>query len=406
MEKENTENDLPEGRNRNAIDIDAILLPKKEAPPSTQRVNAGVLLEQEQSATLLKSNLPEQKTSNSTSLEKVLGGPRFAGQEGANLAPDFSSESAVSAIEKESGSEVPSLQTYRDDIQKVIKKDNVSVVTIAAAEAGRRNITPAGATPAPKPEISLAKVVMIAGGVLLTLSALALVAYFFVPRSVPVEQTAPAPFIAVDATSVVPFAASASRASALASLQDAETNMSLSLGLVGRLLPATKVEGANTQTAIDAQTFLQLLAPNIPADLLRTIQPTFLLGVHVFDVNQPFLILKVDAYEQAYSGMLAWEASMHSSLSPLFDYTPRQHIPEENLATSTTPAGQSPLGGATFVDRIVANHDARVLQNNTGDIYFLWTFLDRNTIVITTQENTLREIILRATEAPIVPLPQ
>ena len=403
--EENKNQDIPEaGKEKQELDIDAILLPKKEVrtSASAQRINAGVLLEQEQNATLLPPKEASQTSSGGSSLEKVLGGPRSAGQEGTELAPDFSSKTSAS------DNNVPSLQTYKDDIQKLLQKDKVSVVTIAAAEAGRRSAVP-GATVAKTSGMHLTTWLLTIVGILFTLGGLTLVVYFFAPaRSVPVEQTLPAPFIAVDSTTIVNFAPNSTRNLVMGGLQDSKTNTALSLGLVGRLLPvATDADG--TQTAMDAQTFLQLLAPNLPVDLLRTIQPTFLLGVHIFDVTQPFLILRVDSYEQAYSGMLAWEGSMRQDLLPLFDYTPRIHIPEENLATSTattTLAQQSPLGDATFVDRIVLNHDARVLQNNTGDIYFLWTFLDRNTLVITTQENTLKEIISRATEAPLVSLPQ
>ncbi len=382
MEKENTENGLPEGHNRNSIDIDAILLPKKNPPTSTQRVNAGVLLEQEQSATLLKTTTSAEEISGGSSLETGVPAP---------------------AIE----SEVPSLQTYKDDIQKLIKKDNVSVVTIAAAEAGRRDVAVPGAAPAHKPEISLSKVVMIVGGVLLTLGALALVAYFFRPTpSVPIQDTLPAPFIAIDATTVVLVGVAPTRSDIVTHVQDAKTTPTLTLGLVGRLLPVTATQKGGTQTILSAQTFLSLLAPHIPPDLLRTIEPTFLLGVHIFDQVQPFLIFKVDSYEQAYSGMLSWEGSMRQDLLPLFEYTPRPHIPEEGLGADSTGSTTPVLLPSGFGDRIVANHDARVLQNNTSDIYFLWTFLDRNTLVITTNQNTLVEIITRAKETSITALPQ
>jgi UDP-N-acetylglucosamine transferase subunit ALG13 len=57
------------------------------------------------------------------------------------------------------------------------------------------------------------------------------------------------------------------------------------------------------------------------------------------------------------------------------------------------------------VDKIVENHDARVIQNNTGDVSLLWTFIDRNTLIITTNDATLREIISRLQTAPVTPIP-
>jgi hypothetical protein len=78
------------------------------------------------------------------------------------------------------------------------------------------------------------------------------------------------------------------------------------------------------------------------------------------------------------------------------------HIPEQGIATTTTPTQFIQTG---FVDKIVENHDARVIQNNTGDVSLLWTFIDRNTLVITTQGATLREIISRLQQAPVTPIP-
>jgi hypothetical protein len=122
----------------------------------------------------------------------------------------------------------------------------------------------------------------------------------------------------------------------------------------------------------------------------------------VYNDNQPFLIVRVDSYEAAYAAMLAWEPTMQADLSPLFDYTPTVHIPEQGIATTTTPTQFIQTG---FVDKIVENHDARVIQNSTGDVSLLWTFIDRNTLIITTNDATLREIISRLQTAPVTPIP-
>jgi hypothetical protein len=58
-----------------------------------------------------------------------------------------------------------------------------------------------------------------------------------------------------------------------------------------------------------------------------------------------------------------------------------------------------------FVDRVVDNHDSRVIQNAAGDILLLWTFLDRNTLVITTNQYTLSEVISRLNTSSLVPQP-
>lgn len=378
----------PETSGAAHIDIGSILLPKKETPGQTpasaQRVNASVLLEQEQNATLL-SEKPEKK------------------EPPARLVP------TPASLPKEATTVQP-LETYQRDIEGLVKDKNVSILSIAAAEAERRGKeqTTPGAAATNSSGGSWVKTITLYGvGLLLLAGASGALAYIVErPTSVSAPQAVAAPFIAVDETKDITIDSGTTRTSLMATLTAAKQATSLSLGLISRLLITTASSTGSGQSLapIDAQSFFTLIAPDMPDSLLRTINPTYLLGVHVYNDNQPFLILSVDSYEQAYAGMLAWEPTMQQDLSPLFDYTPTVHIPEENVATTTNDASQQ-LTVTGFADSIVENHDARVIENSTGDISLLWTFLDSNTLVITTNDATLREIISRLQEAPITPIP-
>ena len=91
---------------------------------------------------------------------------------------------------------------------------------------------------------------------------------------------------------------------------------------------------------------------------------------------------------------------MAADLGPLFTRTP-----SPTINTATTPAATSTStatpASLTFADKIVENRDARVITNQVGDILLLWTFLDHGTILITTNDATLREIVSRASSAPV-----
>jgi hypothetical protein len=89
-------------------------------------------------------------------------------------------------------------------------------------------------------------------------------------------------------------------------------------------------------------------------------------------------------------------------LLPLFKRTPPVHTTASNATTTATSTVSVAL---KFTDRIIENHDTRALETNLGDIVLLWTFLDRSTLVITTNEATLREILSRHKNFPILPLP-
>ncbi|MDO8548119.1 MAG: hypothetical protein Q7R71_00395 [bacterium] len=388
------------GQTSNGVDIGKILLPKKEAPgmttESAQRVSAGVLFDQETKAGVVGIQNPTEPPRAST----------------LPAAKPPAEESSVKPLE-----------TYQADIEKVMQGSNTSIVSIAAAEAERRaqrgREEQIGAEPAvPFKERAIAfskKFSMVLAGMALLAVAGGVIAYLALrPTTVPVAVAPTSPFIAVDDTQTVILALNKPR-DAILTLDGARLGVNLSLGLVERLVPsiASTTEGGNTSVPLDAQTFLSTVAPNIPANFLRTIEPTYLLGVHVYDSNQPLLILRVDSYQEAFSGMLAWEFYMKNDLAPLFTYTPSPRIqtpPVTDAAStaSTTPptvSAEASFVQAVFKDNIVENHDTRVLQNDAGDIYLLWTFLDRNTLVITTNGATLREIISRLKEAPIMSVP-
>jgi hypothetical protein len=382
------------------VDIDKILLPQKEVRKveSERRVSAGVLLDQE-----IK-----------------------AGKEGLPKNDEQPRRSEVGAPTEASGKEesvVQPLETYQGAIEQVMRGSDVSVVSIAAAEAqrraqkGREKIPEENAAPLRERAVTFfKKFSMVATGAILLGIAIAALAYVLLrPTTVPVAVAPAAPFIPVDETNFVVVSPAEPARDLIKKLDDAKKKVSLQLGLMARLIPSVSstTETGEVSAPMDAPTFLSTVAPNIPANLLRTMEPTFLLGAHVYDANQPFLILRVDSYQEAFSGMLDWEFYMKNDLTPLFTYIPRQHIPEENLPTittapttaSSTPASVPSFIQPKFIDKIVENHDARVLQNDAGDIYLLWTFLDRNTLVITTNAATLREIISRLQNAPVTSIP-
>jgi len=382
----------PEQSGAGHIDLNAILLPKKETPGKTvlsaERINAGVLLEQEVAA----------------------GTDGTHAEEAPQTAAPAPASPAKPAVEESS---VASLETFQRDIEKVVTEDKVSVLSIATAEANRRSGSSlSGAEPAAQTKASFWRnTAMIAAGVLFLVAASGALAYLVTrPTSVPgasPDSTSAAPFISVDAVKEITITPDETRDQVMNSLNAARLATSLPLGLMAQLFvtESSTTASGDTVAPLGAQDFLTLMAPNLPASLARAFEPSYLLGVHVYDGNQAFMILSVYSYEQAYSGMLEWEAHMEQDLLPLFSYTPSPRIPEEGVATTSAATSSQQFIQTGFVDKILENHDARVLENSSGDVYLLWTFLDRNTLVIATNDATLREIIARLKNAPIVSVP-
>lgn len=369
------------------IDLDAILLPTKDVPPqSGERVNAGILFEQEQNASLPKPDA-------------------------APVAPPPPKNTSI----------VKPLQTFKGDIENLIQDKNVSMVTIAAAEAEKRAQASAAETEEKREPsgilVFLRKFLMIIGGLALLAVAggLGIYTYMQMTATVDVPVDTPAPFITVDKTTVVAQPQSnLTRAPFMQALENAKNSSVISLGLIDRLLPAATTQGTEgeVRTAIPAALFLPIIAPTIPDELVRTLAQEFLLGIHIFDGPQAFLILHTDSYERAFAAMLAWEPTLQEELTPLFDRdlvptNPPEPLLSTDIASSTassTPQAPARPPRPTFVDKIVENRDTRVILNEAGEILLLWTFLDRNTLVITTNEYTLREIVTRLS-APVTPAP-
>ncbi len=388
--------DLPAETSRKEVDINKILLPNKEihSPASAQRINAGALLEQEQRAA---QEGPTTEAAQST------------------VSPEVSPPAAPVLVKKDEEAVVKPIETYKSDIEDLVKDKNISVLSIAAAEAERRaaagpqaSAAMSGVDKEEKRHVGIRLLMIILGAVLVIAAAGALLYVFGAfTSSPPAQQTTPqTPFIPVNGSVVVTITPGELPSSILADLNTAKNGVSLSLGLMSQLLveeSSTTPSGGTVLAPLDAPMFLSTIAPDAPQSLLLTLQPQYLLGAHVYDGNQAFLMLSVDSYEQAFSGMLAWEPTMQSDLSPLFTYTPPPSIPEQILTTSTPTTPEFLQTG--FVDDIVDNHDARVVEDRSGTIVLLWTFLDNDTIVITTNEATLSEIISLLQTAPVNPVP-
>lgn len=296
-------------------------------------------------------------------------------------------------VPPKSQNQIEPVETYQGDIANLIKEKKISQVTIVAAEAVRSSEQSAEVT-----EVShiVRNSTAIAAGILLVAASSGIFAFAYLRnKPSPQTQTPNAFYIAVDASSDIAIKPMATRQTLMDTLQSATNQTHIALGLISQLRLWTS---SSPSEPLSAQTFFTELTPNIPPELVRSMRPDFLVGVHSFDINQPFFIFTVDSYQSGYAGMLEWERTLRSDVSPLFDYSPVFSKPNNESLENTT----SSIVNSAFRDLIVENHDARVIKNTHGDIVLLWTFLDRTTVLITTNPNTVHEIITRLKKAPLL----
>lgn len=139
------------------------------------------------------------------------------------------------------------------------------------------------------------------------------------------------------------------------------------------------IQARTEESLITFGELTDLLRANTPPRLVRALSPSFVFGIHSFTDNNPFLLMRVTSYENAFSGMLEWEKNILSDIAPLFS------LSQENQG----------LVSSSFRDTVIENQDVRVLRGADDEVMLLYSFLDRNTLLITTHEVTLDEILER-----------
>jgi hypothetical protein len=154
-------------------------------------------------------------------------------------------------------------------------------------------------------------------------------------------------------------------------LSEARASAQMNLGEIEALNIATSSAPESAEDVLTA-----LGAPN---ELARNATGVFV-GLHAFDHVQPFLIISVSAYDRAFEAMLAWEGTIGTDLGSFF-------APE---GTVESVASRPPA--LSFTDSVSDNLDVRESQAAWPILY---AFPRQNLLVITTNENTLKEILSR-----------
>jgi hypothetical protein len=262
------------------------------------------------------------------------------------------------------------LRTYQGDVSEVMGKTKASVVSIAVAEQKRKTRI----EPSPKIETDVGmknKFYISAGIVLFALGILVVGVFWYIGTQNKTAQVAESGTILNYDKEVDIAIASSTRAALVSKISDAENNFNS---------PANSILYINTgekNAPDDVQTVLVTLAPQIPPELLRNLSANYMFGVYSFDKNQPFVILTVDDFGQGFSGMLKWEGTMIADLGGIFGIT----------------ASSSPAGGFAFTDESVSNKDLRIVRDTSRKTILLYSFLDKNTVLITTNENTFNALL-------------
>ncbi|TSC67322.1 MAG: hypothetical protein CEO19_282 [Parcubacteria group bacterium Gr01-1014_73] len=283
------------------------------------------------------------------------------------------------------------LRTLRGDIEEVVKEGRTSAVKIAVAETQRATgaVETVSNFTAPRREWPWKNILIGAAGAILI--AAAGVGLYFIYKKV----SAPEPtVISVKRQTIINTEtektldiSNFARPKIIAMLNAEKIFLPKNLSTVVGLNFVRKTgsfgsESSTTTEAVASGDFLEQLQVQANTPFVRALAPDFVFGFHILGQPEPFLILKASAYDFAYAGMLRWENYFAADLGSIF-------------LSTTTPSN-------LFEDKIIYNKDARVLRGADGAIRLLYSFNDKNTIIITTNEITFKNLVDRLRAAKLI----
>ncbi len=299
------------------------------------------------------------------------------------------------------------IRTYESDIAEALANQKTSVMTMAIAESKAKN---QGESISNKPPSQTGKKIFIFLLSLIFISAGLLGGYYFYMNSpLAIEPVAQQPakvpsIINADVQQIVNVASLQTNNFIELLSENFSTNNSNQNEV--REFVLTQSTDSVTSKIGSAQ-FVQAANFSMLDTLKRALTERMMTGVISNESNSyPFIILTTDFFQNAYSGMLRWENSMPEELSKIFNYresetinNDTQSVASTTSATSTASTAKS-IGGlfklrGTFKDKVVMNRDVREFTTSDGRIVVLYTFIDKNTIVITTSESAVKGIIER-----------
>lgn len=288
---------------------------------------------------------------------------------------------------------IPSVHTLRDDMKSVVQDQSMSIVRASALEERKKQARKDAAATSEKVDGTQRRGgsgIIIAIFVFLALGG-ALAAGFWWYRTVqqaPINAGLDSSGM-VFAEQAVTFPLANSSPSVLKrSLASLRTGGAGSPGAVTRVIPTvttdTSIGGTGTTHQATASEFFKAIDAQLPTELASAVGSDVFVGVHMIEGNQSLIILPVVSYEHAFAGMLAWEGTMNDNLSPFFEPTP-----------ASITANDGSIVRNTFKDIVIKNYDVRMLSDAAGNPKLLYSFPNRDLLIITSNPYTLIEALAR-----------
>ncbi len=268
------------------------------------------------------------------------------------------------------------LRTYQGDIATIMKSKQISEAEIVMAEQKKQY-----ADDSHKKKLDTRARNDALKNILTVCIAIGLVAvggyslYYILSRPDTVKSNAIDPIrpIFADEEIRVNLPSSTTRRDIISSIRGAAAKTT---GVDSVITHVNLVEtGVLGTSPLSTSRFFQIIDTHVPASLVRSLNSSFMVGSYK---KKPFMIFTTTFFESSFASMLEWETQIQPDMGPLF------------ITEST-----SPMAANKFEDSVIRNKDARVLRDEVGNVLFLYSFPDREHLLIVANEATLSEVLAR-----------
>lgn len=284
--------------------------------------------------------------------------------------PDSTDKMTTGPEETEKGvSKIPALRTLKTDTAEYVKKSGASLVSIAAegaAASGGLKFREIKKKPAFK--IIILSAVMVVAGI-------GLILFFLFGKGKteePPQISLIKPILVSDEQ--VEIAVDFSKGDNIEKIKKAVEKQT---GVNKFLYIALVKQDGEQKRLAGTQDFFQLIKADLPLGLIDSLDNKFMLAKFYLSKDWPILLFKIKSYEYAFSGMLEWEKKMSGDLAEVFSLNNISEIQ------------------GIFEDKEIQSRDTRLLKDKEGNPVLFYSFINRDYLVITTNEEPLKEIFRR-----------
>lgn len=287
------------------------------------------------------------------------------------------------------------IRTYESDIAEILARKSVSAATIAIAEDKKRT-DPETIEKIPRTR-NTRKIVLIVFSIIFILGGI--VGGYFLYLKSPFAKINIQPIISmpsiISSDFQIPISINDSEKDQFAkSIIKESYSKTIENNKIIEFIPSIKSESTGGETVvlrITGSQFINKIGFNMTDVLKRSLTDKWMFGIYgIQDQKLPFIIFTTDFFQNAFAGMLKWETDMSDNLAYILDYKEKTRV-NDTMSTTSVSSYFSTQGN--FFDRKVQNRDVREFISDRGELLFLYSFINKDTIAIATSETTLRVLI-------------